>query len=88
MTDILERTDVDSLDDVDFEPVCSIILRTYGVRKPCDRPAKWAGTMPCCGKVGLICEHHFEVRHTRPFVCSKCPGPRGVHNDLINWRRL
>lgn len=89
MTETQTIPDVDNLEDMDFEPRCCIRFSMLGVKGPeCDEPAKWVGFTPCCGRAGLVCERHFQTRHTRPFFCSRCPGLKGVHDDLINWRRL
>lgn len=87
MTDTLERTDTTTDTDVDslpdFTPACSIMTSFPGRKpKPCEEPAKWQARTPCCGVVGLICDHH---RHNHgPFRCS-C----GRHHaDLIGWAPL
>lgn len=88
MTETITRPDVDNLEDVDFEPVCCIACVGLGLKEKCERPAAWVGYAPCCGVAALVCEHHFQVRYERPFICSRCNGLKGVHNDLIGWHRL
>ncbi len=89
MSKVLERpeatadTTSDSLPD--FEPMCCISTQLPMLTEPvpCEHPAKWVGFTPCCGTVGLICEHH-RFNHG-PFRC----GPCGRHSeDLIGWQRL
>lgn len=85
----IERTDTTSLDDLEFEPSCCIqFIGLDGKFPKCENPAKWIGYAPCCGFPALVCEYHFEHRHERPFICNRCKGVKGVHNDLMDWRRL
>lgn len=86
MTDTLERTD--TLDDLDFAPRCVVrlrMIRSGNVSRQCEREAVWAGNLPCCGGLGLLCEAHFKERHRRKFGCGRC---KRNHVDLLNWRRI
>jgi len=90
MTDTLERTDVDSLEDLDFAPKCSVVNayidRITGKiigRQPCGHDAKWAGNCPACGDVNFICEEHRKS--VKQWRCSK---HGTLHDDLVEWRRI
>lgn len=88
-TDITERTETDSLEHLDFTPVCDfkvtlMILRWLpwvGIK--CRRCAEWVGNTPCCGAQWLSCNPH---RWDSGFF--GCPLCSRISRNLVGWRRL
>lgn len=71
MTTAVE-TDVDAIEELDFDVVCSIrVLPHNGSWIPCEQQAQYLAIVRCCGDGRLVCDFHLRQRNMR-FNCPGC----------------
>ena len=79
-----------SLSELDFAPPCDcrlIILSLFGrifVMRRCDKPARWAANMACCGNQNLSCPQHRYCGSINR--CWRCK--QWVPSLKLRWRRI
>ena len=66
------EVDVQSIEHLEFDVPC-VRKNSAGI-PDCDLPARWAGTVKCCGRVLFICDLHLRggTSPTGHVVCQTC----------------
>lgn len=68
----------------------ALVIPCESVHQPCDLPARWMRTNPCCGERKTICDFHkvrWLTNQYRTFWCWKC-GARGVPKSEVRYEAI
>lgn len=69
--DTVEKTDLELIKHLDFEPACELRLIVKRVLEPvCENPVAWVCKCMSCGLTRLVCDSHRVVLLREKVVCT------------------
>ena len=87
------QTDNASIEALDFELTCRVVVAPKLNTSECGRKATWMVTLPCCGHQNTSCDGHKYTDRIGPgssgaaAICKGC-GTRWTSAETWTWNRI